>query len=149
MRTLAMAILASLLLAVPARAQDGFINRADVWCIQHHPCDWSAHGAGTVAGTLLLDAITPLEASETRWFLIAYFVQREVRQIIRFGDLTRKDASKIAPVPLWLDSIIDMGFMAFGAWLAPRINAPDLWQRDSRVRLAIGTRSLGIVVRVP
>lgn len=147
MRTLAIAILASLLLAAPSNAQ--FIHNADVWCIQHHPCDWSAHAAGTVTGTLLLDAITPLDATETRWIVIGYYVQREIRQLVTFGDLTRKDASKIAPLPLWLDSILDMGFMAFGAWLAPRLGGPSLWRRDSRVRLAVGTRSLGIVVRVP
>ncbi len=147
MRPLAIAILASLLLAAPSNAQ--FIENADVWCIQHHPCDWSAHTAGTVAGTLLLDAITPLNASETRWIMVGYYAQREVRQIIKYGDVSRKDASKIVPLPLWLDAIFDMGFVAFGAWLAPRLGGPSLWQRDSRVRLAVGTRSLGIVVTVP
>ena len=119
------------------------IHDADVWCIQHHPCDWAAHTAITVGGTALVDAITPLNAKEARWLFVAFYVQKEVRQMVKFrGYFTgNKDASKIAPLPLWLDGTLDLAAVALGVWLVPKLSSGD------RMVVSLGPRALAVSIR--
>ena len=148
MRALAVALLAVALWTMPAQAQPGFIRDFDAACVQHHPCDWAIHGILTTAGTLTLAAVTPLKASEARWILIGYYVQRDIRQLVRWGPGTR-DASKIAPLPLWLDSIFDLGGVAVAAFvLVPKLNTPSLWRRGKmRAEVSIGPGLLMVSLR--
>jgi len=114
------------------------LRDADVWCVQHHPCDWVGHASFTFGGTLLLDVLTPLSVSETRWFLVVFYVQRDIRQLIMWGPGTQ-DASKILPLPLWLDSIFDMGGVVFGVWAASQIDLPfDLFVSSQSASVSIG-----------
>ncbi len=93
---------------------------AAAWCTQHHPCDWAAHTGAVLAGSAAVDLVTPLDIHQSRWVIAAYYLQREVRTLIRLGP-GHPDTNLAFGLPLWLDSLIDSAAVAVGLWLAPKV----------------------------
>ncbi len=115
------ALLALLLVVSPSVAQPS----PPAWCTQHHPCDWASHAAGVVGGSLAIDRLTPLNVSEARWLIAAYYTQREIRGLVRFGP-GLPDTNKAFELPMWLDTTLDLASVAVGVWLAPKADR-SLW----------------------
>lgn len=125
MRRAAFLALVLMAVSVPADAQE--LSPAG-WCTQHHPCDWFSHAGGVVAGSVVLQAVTPLRAELARWIPAAYYVQREIRGLIRFGP-GLPDTNQAFELPMWLDTTLDLSFVAIGVWLAPKAGR-SLWGND-------------------
>lgn len=98
---------AALILGVKSCAAQGDV---DDWCITRTWCNGPSHTVLTVGSATVLDLTTPLDADEARWIPVAFYVGKEVRDHIRWSDLS------------WSDTATDLGFVALGWWLSGEVN---------------------------
>lgn len=88
----------------------------DDWCIQRAWCNGPSHTVLTVGSATLIGETTPLEIDEARWIPVGFYVGKEIRDRIKWGD----DLG-------WGDTAMDLGFVALGWWVSGHVND---WMHD-------------------
>lgn len=95
------------LLSAPAAGQVGDV---DDWCIQRYWCNGPSHLVVSVVAAQTAAELTPLEIEEARWIPVAFYVGKEIRDHIRWDDLS------------WGDTAVDLGFTALSVPVNKAVN---------------------------
>ena len=101
------------LFAAPVQGQASFDPLGDVddWCIQRWWCDKPSHIALIAGSATALDLATDLEADETRYLGVAFYLGKELRDRLKWGRALA-----------WENTVIDLTATATGWWLSGLVN---------------------------